>query len=353
MADILSDYIRQSRPEEEVYAGPQIDPELIRSAAALQQQTSPTMALSSRNQPAANAANNAELFPEISWTSKKEKADSARLQAEILKNQELTKFAAYPEHVYKAYDKAYTSLLNQKYPETEDFVKANPQVYSLGTEIKELVTKRNTHISKLATYVNQADEAVMRRANETDEEYRKRIVPLLESQLKIYNTALVGTSDALSNQERKDLAPQLPTKWFDLERYRRTGGGDLFKGDLANFKNQVAELHDLLLNEVNDAYNILAVQSSPRYANKQLGTSQYYFLTEDPNDNKRRIPRITENDPAEAISGLKPLAQVLFQRKEEFNKDVDKAYIAIKEGRSEKQVRESFLKEYGTPLPSR
>lgn len=350
-SDPVTDYYRQSQPVDQAWQGPQIDPELLQSAAALQQQAFPTMVLSSRGQPAAPVANNAALFPETAWTSKKTESDAFRAQAKVLKAAELTKFAGLPEHVYKAYDNYYTSLMDQQSPELPDFVKANPQVEGLGKNVADLVKKRNAHLSDLATYVNQSDKNTSQLPGESEKEWIDRVVPMLAAQLKIYNTALVGTSDALSNQERKDLAPQLPVDRFSMERFKKTGSGSLLKGEIGNFKNQVAELHDMILNEINDGYNIVAVQSSPSYANKQLGTLQFYPLIEDPTGNRRRIPRITEDAPPEAIQGLKPLAQALYARQEAFNADKDAAHNAIKEGRSRKQVEELFLKQHGTPLP--
>lgn len=371
--DILLNYYNQTRRP---WEGPQIDPELVAAASRMQQAQQPvqqpvqqpsTVVFSSQNQPGAVQDVKAVMFPETAHELAKKDRDAKRAQANILKNQELVKLAGQKKETYDAYDNYYKSMIDADFPEMKSFITDNPQVYKLGNDISSQVVKRNEFLSKLSSYVAQANQEQSQLPNESFDSWLERIVPQLNSELKLYNTALVGSPDALSNEERSILGRQLPTEYFDIKKLKQIGAAR-FKTKLDNFKFQIAELHDILLNEVNDGFNTLAVQSSPAYATKQLGTSQFYPLMPNPTGKRRIVERITDNAPPEVISGAMTMAQAVFNKQAQVDAekqkqssgksasmqaDIDAAYKAISEGRNADAVRKMFFQEHGVMLPDR
>lgn len=371
--DILLNYYNQTRRP---WEGPQIDPELVAAASRMQQAQQPmqqpvqqpsTVVFSSQNQPGAVQDVKAVMFPETAHELAKKDRDAKRAQANVLKNQELVKLVGAKKEDYDRYDNYYKSMIDADFPEMKSFITDNPQVYKLGNDISSQVVKRNEFLSKLSSYVAQANQEQSQLPNESFDSWLERIVPQLNSELKLYNTALVGSPDALSNEERSILGRQLPTEYFDIKKLKQIGAAR-FKTKLDNFKFQIAELHDILLNEVNDGFNTLAVQSSPAYATKQLGTSQFYPLMPNPTGKRRIVERITDNAPPEVISGAMTMAQAVFNKQAQVDAekqkqssgksasmqaDIDAAYKAISEGRNADAVRKMFFQEHGVMLPDR
>lgn len=367
--NILLNYYNQTRRP---WEGPQIDPELVAAASRMQQAQQPaqqpsTAVFSSQNQPGAVQDVKAVMFPETAHELAKKDRDAKRAQANVLKNQELVKLVGAKKEDYDRYDNYYKSMIDADFPEMKSFITDNPQVYKLGNDISSQVVKRNEYLSKLSSYVAQANQEQSQLPNESFDSWLERIVPQLNSELKLYNTALVGSPDALSNEERSILGRQLPTEYFDIKKLKQIGAAR-FKTKLDNFKFQIAELHDILLNEVNDGFNTLAVQSSPAYATKQLGTSQFYPLMPNPTGKRRIVERITDNAPPEVISGAMTMSQAVFNKQAQMDAekqrqssgksasmqaDIDAAYKAISEGRNADAVRKMFFQEHGVMLPDR
>ena len=162
-------------------------------------------------------------FPEYAYTSKKTSLDDARKRQEQRKFAELSKHIDAPEHVFKQLEKVYDGEINIYYPKMDDFDKANPNVEMLKKEIAPLVQKRNQYISALSSFSSQADESNML-PGESEREWAARISPQLLSQLKLYNTALVGSSDALSSQEvSRIVGGQLVESFFTPSNLLKVG----------------------------------------------------------------------------------------------------------------------------------
>ena len=372
------DYYKQAAPVT-LGQGPQIDPELLRAAMAAQQappqaapqqapqQAPQTQTLSSYGQPPVAVPPQAAaqqqaglgvqmqpqgdevLFPETAWSRKKEQSDKKRLENEARYNQQLALDAVnLSSHAVEANRKAYESLNNLKVPKIDDFDKANPRVDELRKEISPLVQKRNTWISGLATYASQADENTML-PGESEKDWAQRISPTLLSQLKLYNTALAGSSDALSTQEVSRLVGgQLPETYFTVGNLLRANASAT-KGNIKAFQSKLQQLHDILLNQTNDAFNTLAAQSSPKYATQALGYAQSDFLSAD-NTLQKRI-RMDDRADAKVIRGQQTMAQMFLQKKEQdVERETELARKAISEGKSREAVRQMFKKNTGRDL---
>lgn len=375
------DYYKQAAPVT-LGQSPQIDPELLRAAMAAQQappqappqavpqqapqQVLQTQTLSSYGQPPvavppqAAAQQQARLgaqiqpqgdevlFPETAWSRKKEESDRKRLENEARYNQQLALDAVnLPPHAVEANRKAYESLNNLKVPKIDDFDKANPRIEELRKEIVPLVQKRNGWISNLASYASQADKIKMR-PGESEEKWAQRVSPTLMAQLKLYNSALAGSSDALSSQEVDRLVGgQLVNEDYSFSNWNKPNTGWRV-GNIPAFQAKLQQLHDILLNQTNDAFNTLAAQSSPKYATQSLGYSQSDFLSED-----AVTPRMRMDDTADAkvIRGQQTMAQMFLLKKEEYvEKEREDALKAIKSGKSKEAVKQVFKRNTGKDL---
>lgn len=320
-----------------------------RDQAAVQQQQAAGLGVQIR--PEGDQA----LFPYDAYERKRNEILSKRQEAMIRANQHLARpdVAIQPEHVIKQARTAYESLIDQKYPKMEEFEKVRPEIEDLRKEIKENIGRRYKHVSDLRGIVDFIDYG--KKPNETEKEFIKRATPILRSQLKIYNTALAGTSDALSNEERRKIAPQLNEGLFDTFAYFRGGGAGPFLSNIKGFKEQVQVLYDIILNEMNDGYNIIATQTSPEYANRSVGFSQFT-----PYQTIPFIPRVSYDSPREVIEGKKSMAQAFFERKAALDEATSKYHDMIDKMVSEQKanpdvarevVSKAFQKEFGIVLP--
>lgn len=286
-------------------------------------------------------------FPEYAHTSKKTNIDQLRTRQETRKLQELSKYVNAPEHIFKQLKEVYDGEINAFYPKMEDFDKANPRVEELRKEIAPLVQKRNGWISNLASYASQADKIKMR-PGESEENWAKRVSPTLMAQLKLYNTALAGSSDALSSQEVDRLvAGQLVNEDYTFSNWNKPNTGWRI-GNIPEFQSKLQQLHDILLNQTNDAFNTLAAQSSPKYATQALGYAQSNFLSND-----AVTPRIRMDDTADAkvIRGQQTMAQMFLLKQEEYvKKETDYALKAIEQGYSKEEVKKLFKEKTGRDL---
>jgi hypothetical protein len=369
------DYYKQAAPVS-LGQAPQIDPELLRAAMAAQQAPPPqaapqqapqTQTLSSYGQPPVavppqvaaqrQAGLGAQiqpqgdevLFPETAWTRKKDESDKKRLENKVRYTERLAQDALrLPEAAIKANKEFYETLNDQTVPKIDDFDKANPRVDELRKEISPLVQKRNTWISGLATYASQADENTML-PGESERDWAQRISPTLLSQLKLYNTALAGSSDALSSQEVSRLVGgQLPETYFTVGNLLRANA-DVTKGNIRAFQSKLQQLHDILLNQTNDAFNTLAAQSSPKYATQALGYAQSDFLSADNTLEKRT--RMDDTANAKVIRGQQTMAQMFLLKKEQqVEEETELAKKALSQGKSKEAVKQIFKRNTGRDL---
>lgn len=301
------------------------------------------------------------LFPEEQYNKQfmaaSKKRDDALLKSKIALADPY--YRSRPEGVRKADEDLLKTFIDQRFPAMQPFEKQYPQVAKLGEAIQENISKRYKHLSDLRGIVDFIKNG--RKEGESELEWNRRASGILQSQLKIYNTALVGTSDALSNEERTKIAPQLNESIFSPSALFRSGGGGItnlgkmFESNLLNFKGQVQILHDIILNEINDGYNMVAVQSSPEFANRLVGFPQSSSYGQIP-----FTPRVGRDTPKEVIQGTKTVSEAFFEKQARFNAKADEYYRTmdrlIQEGKASPDaarevVSKAFLKETGLPLP--
>jgi hypothetical protein len=184
---------------------------------------------------------------------------------------------------------------------------------------------------------------------ESEKDWAQRISPTLLSQLKLYNTALAGSSDALSTQEVSRLVGgQLPETYFTVGNLLRANAS-VTKGNIRAFQSKLQQLHDILLNQTNDAFNTLAAQSSPKYATQALGYAQSDFLSAE--NVLKRSMRMDDTADAKVIRGQQTMAQMFLQKKEQdVQRETELARKAISEGKSREAVRQMFKKNTGRDL---
>lgn len=359
--DPLLNYYNQSQRS---WSGPQIDPALIAAANRMQynqqpaqpaqpaqqpQQAQPsTIVLSSQNQPSQVQDTGNVLFPYDAYEMKRNSTISNRAQATVIKNQELTKLAGQKKETYDAWDNYYKSIIDQKFPEVVEWEKKFPQIEDLAKEVRPLVEKRNTWISGLAAYSSQSDVNT-KRPDETEEAWAARIAPQLLAQLKLYNTALAGSSDALSSQEVSRLVGgELNEGYLGLGNIFKPNAY-ILKNNLPAFKDKIDALHDILLNQVNDGYNTVAVQASPKYANQALGFPVSNYLSRD--TSLRRSMRVDESADKSVIEGKMTMSQFLSERVTKYNEDQRaSAQKAINDGAPIESVRERYKQKTGLNL---
>jgi hypothetical protein len=298
-----------------------------------------------------------QLFPYDEYNQQRDEIAKKRMEAYAKVNKYLARpdIIVQPEHVIKNARLAYDSDINQKYPEKPEFEKARPEVVDLTKEMQQNVLKRMGHISKLASQIAFTDYG--KKPGESDKDWLERASTTLKSQLKIYNTALVGTSDALSNQERSSLSPELNEWMFEPKSWFRVGGESAFKSNVEGFKQKMMVLHDIIVNEVNDGYNIVAGQTSPDYANRSFGFAQF-----SPYQTIPYTPRIDKTAPREVIGGSQPMAQAYFQKKANMEETANKYYGMMEQMINEQKVNpdvakqifsKKYMQDFGVKLPEK
>lgn len=287
-------------------------------------------------------------FPEYAYTSKKTSLDDARKQQEARKLAELSKYIGAPEHEFKQLEKIYDGEIKLHYPEMKDFEEVNKNVSELKKDISPLVRKRTDWASALASYSSQADPSTIREG-ESEKDWATRVSPILLAQLKLYNTALAGSSDALSTQEVARLANNtLSDDFLNFAGFYKPNI-NAWKSNVNKFKEQVDALHDILLNQANDGYNILAAQSSPRYADQALGYAQTNFRAKD--KSLRKVMRINDSADAEVIKGARSMSEQFAIKQENFLQDqYNSAIQAISQGKDVKAVSERYKERTGRTL---
>jgi hypothetical protein len=283
------------------------------------------------------------------------KAERAEMQAKVDVHLARPEFIVLPEHVQNNARKAYGSLINQQAEEIPEFEKARPEVYALGVEMQKNILKRFKHLSDLNSQI--AFTNYERKKNESEKEWEDRVSTTLKSQLKIYNTALAGTSDALSTQERSSLSPELNEWIFEPKSWIRLGGAGAMKSNIEGFKQKMMVLHDIILNEMNDGYNILAAQTSPDYADRALGFQQF-----DPFQTLPYRPRLSRNSPPDVIRGRQTMAQGYYERQAKMQATADEYYSMMDQMINEQKVKpavamqifsKKYMQDFGIALPER
>lgn len=199
----------------------------------------------------------------------KKRVEAATQMALLLASPEYRKF---PAHVREADAAAMKAMVDQmiplptpKYKFQQDF----PQVERLAKSIEVPYRRRANAVVELGKQVELIDNTFAKYGKDSKEAITI-LVPQLMGMLKVYNTALSGTSDALSQAEVSRLSPELNPRIFDLAKANQLGG-KVFGSDVERFKQKLASLHDILISEVNTGWNVLAVESSPEFANQRLG----------------------------------------------------------------------------------
>lgn len=177
-----------------------------------------------------------------------------------------------PAHVREADAAAMKAMLDQVLPlptPANTFTKDFPEVQKLASSIETPYRRRVNAVAELSGQVERIND-VFRQYGKDSPKAVEILVPELMGMLKVYNTALSGTSDALSQAEVGRLSPELNPNIFDLAKANKIGG-KVFGSNVEAFRRKLESLHDILIRETNMAWNTLAAQSSPEFANGRLG----------------------------------------------------------------------------------
>lgn len=211
------------------------------------------------------------VFPEESRRKEYEDSTKKRMQANTMIAFMLAdpKYQRLPAHVREADGVALRALLDQEIPPVKSFNEDFPEVKDLAKSIEAPYRRRINAVAELSGQINRIND-VFNKYGKNSKQATEILVPELMGMLKIYNTALSGTSDALSQSEVNRLSPELNPNIFDLTKATKLGG-KVVGSNVEAFKRKLESLHDILIGESNMAWNTLAVQSSPEFANSRLG----------------------------------------------------------------------------------
>lgn len=221
------------------------------------------------------------VFPEH-WYRQKFESDRALFEKNSQKRVEAAtligllmaspEYRKFPAHVRDADRAAVEAMVNERLPlptPKYTFQKDFPQVEQLAKSIEVPYRRRVNAVVELGKQVELIDNTFTKYGKDSKQAITI-LVPALMGMLKVYNTALSGTSDALSQAEVSRLSPELNPRIFDLAKANQLGG-NVFGSNIEAFKQKLASLHDILISEVNAGWNVLAVESSPEFANQRLG----------------------------------------------------------------------------------
>lgn len=211
------------------------------------------------------------IYPEQDRKAKYEDATKKRMKANTMIAFMLAnpKYQKLPAHVRDADRDALKALLDEEIPPINSFEKDFPQVEDLAKSIENPYRRRVNATMELGGQIKRIN-SVIEKYGKDSKKTMNILVPELMGMLKIYNTALSGTSDALSQAEVGRLSPELNPNIFDLTKANKIAGS-VFGSKIVDFKTKLESLHDILIEETNKAWNTVAVQSSPEFANKRLG----------------------------------------------------------------------------------
>lgn len=230
------------------------------------------------------------------------------------------RYVRLPAHVREADKEAMQALIDQKFRKVKTFDEENPSVQDFGKSIMNSYHKRQSFVEALRGQVALIDNTFKKYGNDNDSAANE-LVPKLMGMLKMYNSALAGTSDALSNTEVERLSPELNPYLFDPKKALLVGG-KVVGSDIKKFKSKLEDLHDILLNESNSAWNTMAAMSSPEYASKVLGYEHKRHFTENV------VPRFADKIPERVAIGALDYAGYIKQRQALFEQELPQAESA-------------------------
>jgi hypothetical protein len=259
------------------------------------------------------------IYPEEDQRGKFDKSTSNRAKAKAAMAIMLAdpKYQRLPAHVRDADKAAYESLIDLEIPAVKSFDEENPSAKEFAKSIMNPYQKRQSFVEALRGQVSLINNTFKKYGPDSNEAANE-LVPKLMGMLKLYNSALAGTSDALSGAEVERLTPELNPYLFNPKKALQVGG-KVVGSDIQKFKSKLEDLHDILLNESNSAFNTMAAMSSPEYAAKSLGFEHKRHFTENV------VPRFDKKIPKRVATGALDYAGFIKQRQAQFEQELPQA----------------------------
>jgi hypothetical protein len=227
------------------------------------------------------------------------------------------KYRSLPAHVRDADKEKFQALIDLEIPPVKSFDDENPSVRDFVKSVMNPYHKRQSFVEALRGQVSLINNTFKKYGADSNEAANE-LVPKLMGMLKLYNSALAGTSDALSGAEVERLTPELNPYLFNPKKALQVGG-KVVGSDIQKFKSKLEDLHDILLNESNSAFNTLAAMSSPEYAAKSLGFEHKRHFTENV------VPRFSDKIPKRVATGALDYAGFIQQRQALFEQELPQA----------------------------
>lgn len=267
-------------------------------------------------------------FPEEKYTKQYDSSLKQRREFIIKSAAALASpwYRSRPEHVRKADEKLAEAYIEQEFPIMDAYEKARPEAAAFGSLVQKSYEKRLRYIEALSQQVKLIDDAVKEYGKDSPK-LGEALVPQLMGMLKIYNSALADSSDALGSLEVSRIAPELSQSIFDIKNWTTPGGsGNPFKSNIEGFRRKLATLHDILISENAAGYNALAAISSPKFADRFIPK-----LREQTPFSGNVTTLIRDKITKKVAEGELGRAQQIQQRKALFDELVPKAELTKKQ----------------------
>jgi hypothetical protein len=161
-------------------------------------------------------------------------------------------------------------LAAQKY-EVDDFLKKRPAIEAFGKELLNDNTKRSAVSTALASQLQAIDRPLKK--GENPEDHAASIIRQLQGPWLKTTNGIMGTSDAVAENEADRLMGGANGKWLNLSNAFKQGLSVTEKPtqQLERYKVVLADAMNSMMNQSNASFNKLALQSNPEIAQDYLG----------------------------------------------------------------------------------
>lgn len=161
-------------------------------------------------------------------------------------------------------------LAAQKY-EMEDFLKKRPAVEAQAKELLNDNVKRSQVATMLSSQLQAIDRPIKK--GQDPEDHAAAIIRQLQGPWLKNANGIMGTSDAVAENEADRLMGGANGKWFNLSNALKQGLSVTEKPtqQLERYKVVLADAMNSMINQSNASFNKLALQSNPEIANDYLG----------------------------------------------------------------------------------
>lgn len=300
---------RQAAAEKEAQIIAEAEAAQQQQAQAAQQQTQPAPA--QQQQPALQQASEKKEEPKFAFPLDKYMETAGAVQQNRLSNRAKIDNAAlealqagYPSEQVKAFKEA--SLANlAKYeakkgireidPSEDGFVKSTPLFSDTVKKIQGEAEQRRGIINGLQAQLRIMDSAPPETDKKAFEAWSFDTARQLKGAMLSVVNGIMGTPNAVAEQEAKRLAPQLATDTLDLVGNLMKPGLSSKMPEVKKYKKMVADVYNHLVETDNKAYNQIATQSNPEFATRFFGAP----APEHPEATFKVTPRVSREAPSE------------------------------------------------------